>query len=233
MPRVCVFDINETLLDLSALDPLFEASFGDAGVRTEWFMEVIQSALLTTLLGDYHDFSAIGAAALEVTAARREVELVEEERRAILAGMRRLPPFPDVAESLEYLRAAGVRLAALTNNPAATVEAQLEHAGLRHFFEQVLSADAVRRLKPAPEAYRMAAERLGVGIGEIRLVACHGWDVAGALRAGCAAAFVARPGKVFSPLLPQPDVVAVDLRDAAYQILKAEGLPAARPPDRV
>jgi FMN phosphatase YigB (HAD superfamily) len=74
--------------------------------------------------------------------------------------------------------------------------AQLDHAGLSGPFELVLSADAVRRLKPAPEPYRMAAERLGVAVGEVRLVAAHAWDVAGAARAGCATDFVARPGKV-------------------------------------
>ena len=35
MPRVCVFDVNETLLDLRALDPAFAQVFGDAAVRRE------------------------------------------------------------------------------------------------------------------------------------------------------------------------------------------------------
>ena len=33
MSRICVFDVNETLLDLRALDPHFERTFGDASVR--------------------------------------------------------------------------------------------------------------------------------------------------------------------------------------------------------
>ncbi len=33
MATVCVFDVNETLLDLAALDPNFERIFGDASVR--------------------------------------------------------------------------------------------------------------------------------------------------------------------------------------------------------
>ena len=57
---------------------------------------------------------------------------------------------------------------------------ETQNSGLRDYFEQMLSADAVRRLKPAPEPYRMAAEGLGVDVGEIRLVAAHAWDVAGA-----------------------------------------------------
>jgi 2-haloacid dehalogenase len=80
----------------------------------------------------------------------------------------------------------------------------------------------VRRLKPAPEPYRMAAERTGVAIGEVRLIAAHAWDIAGALRAGCAAAFIARPGMVLDPLVDQPDIVGADLREVADQILAVE-----------
>ncbi|MCA1729839.1 MAG: haloacid dehalogenase type II, partial [Actinobacteria bacterium] len=86
----------------------------------------------------------------------------------------------------------------------------------------VLSADAVNRLKPAPEPYRMVAESIGVEIGQVRLVAAYAWDVAGAMRAGCAAAFVARPGMVLNPLFERPDVVGADLREVADGILKAE-----------
>jgi 2-haloacid dehalogenase len=37
MTRVCVFDVNETLLDLKALDAQFARVFGDANVRQAWF----------------------------------------------------------------------------------------------------------------------------------------------------------------------------------------------------
>ncbi|MDQ5828565.1 MAG: HAD-IA family hydrolase, partial [Actinomycetota bacterium] len=136
--------------------------------------------------------------------------------------MRGLPPHPEVAESLSRLRDAGLRLATLTNSTQQVAEAQMDNSGLRGYFEQLLSADAVRRLKPAPEPYHMAAEALGVGVGEIRLVAAHAWDVAGALRAGCAAAFVARPWMVLDPLVQRPDVVGADLREVADRILEVE-----------
>jgi 2-haloacid dehalogenase len=222
MARVCVFDVNETLLDLGALDPHFERVYGDAGVRRSWFLQLLQSALVATVTGVYSDFGTIGAAALEMVAEREGVYLSEEDKQEILGGMRELPPHPEVAESLERLREAGLRMATLTNSTQQIAEAQMENSGLRGYFEQILSADAVKRLKPAPEPYMMAAESLGVEIGQVRLVAAHSWDVAGALRAGCAAAFVARPGMVLDPLVERPDVVGVDLREVADRILEVE-----------
>lgn len=218
-PHVCVFDVNETLLDLGALDPHFGRVFGDAGVRRVWFNQLLQSALVSTVLDDYSDFGSIGATALTMTALRRGTELSNEDRQDILGAMRHLPPHPDVSDGLERLHAAGFRLAALTNSTAEVAEAQIANAGLHHFFEQILSADAVQRLKPAPETYRMAAERMGVDVRGMRLVAAHAWDVAGAIHAGCTAAFVARPGMVLDPLFETPDIVGVDLVDVAEKIL--------------
>jgi 2-haloacid dehalogenase len=220
--RICVFDVNETLLDLGALDPHFGRIFGDAGVRRAWFGQLLQSALVATVTDAYSDFGAIGGAALEMMAERQGVSLSDEDKLQILGGMRELPPHPEVAGSLSRLRDAGLRLATLTNSTQQVAEAQMENSGLRGYFEQLLSADTVRRLKPAPEPYRMAAQTLGVDVGEIRLVAAHAWDVAGALRAGCAAAFLARPGMVLDPLVERPDVVGADLREVADRILEVE-----------
>jgi 2-haloacid dehalogenase len=222
MARVCVFDVNETLLDLGALDPHFERTFGDAGVRRAWFLQLLQSALVATVTGAYSDFGTAGGAALQMVAEREGVGLSDEDKQRILGGMRELPPHPEVAESLDRLRDAGLRMVTLTNSTQQVAEAQLENSGLRAYFEQILSADAVRRLKPAPEPYHMAAESLGVEMEGVRLIAAHAWDVAGALRAGCAAAFVARPGMVLDPLVERPDVVGADLREVADRILEVE-----------
>src|SRR5918992_879821 len=153
---------------------------------------------------------------------RQAVGLSNQEKQQIIGGIPKLPPHPEEEENLSRLRDADIRLAALTNSTQQVADAQIDNSGLRDYFEQVLSADAVERLKPAPEPYRMAAESLGVEVGQVRLVAAHAWDVVGAMRAGCAAAFVARPGMVLNPLAERPDVVGSDLRKVADKILEIE-----------
>ena len=222
MARVCVFDVNETLLDLGALDPHFERVFGDASARQAWFGQFLALWLTEMLTGEYTNFGTIGGGALEMVAERQGVDLSDEDKQRILGDMQELPPHPEVEDALGRLRDAGIRLAALTNSTQHVADAQIDNSGLRDYFEQVLSADTVQRLKPAPEPYRMAAESLGVEIGQVRLVAAHAWDVVGAMRAGCAAAFVARPGMVLNPLAARPDVVGADLREVAAQILEIE-----------
>jgi 2-haloacid dehalogenase len=222
MTRVCVFDVNETLLDLGALDPQFERVFGDASTRQVWFGQFLTSWLTAMVTGVYEEFGTIGGTALEMIAERQGVDLSDEDKQQIVSGLQNLPPHPEVEENLSRLRDAGIRLVAMTNSTQQVADAQIDNSGLREYFGQVLSADAVKRLKPAPEPYRMAAQRLGVEIGQIRLVAAHAWDVAGAMRAGCAAAFVARPGMVLNPLFERPDVVGADLREVADRIIEVE-----------
>ncbi len=222
MSRIIVFDVNETLLDLRALDPEFLRAFGDAGVRQQWFAQLLQSALVTIATNAYTDFGTIAGAALDMVATRRGVALPPDDRAKILSGILTLPPHPEVRASLQRLREAGFRLATLTNSTQKVADAQISNAGLKDFFDAVLSADTVRRLKPAPEPYQMAAKSFGVKVNEIRLVAAHAWDVAGALHAGCAAAFVARPGMVLDPLARKPDVIGKDLREVADRIIQSD-----------
>ena len=116
MRRVQVFDVNETLLDLAAMDPHFERCFGDARVRQAWFNQLIQSALVATVTGVYSQFGQIGMAALTMIERQTGVELRDADRQAILGRLRELPAHPEVAGALGRLRAAGLRLAALTNS---------------------------------------------------------------------------------------------------------------------
>ena len=220
MKRVCVFDVNETLLDMAALDSLFERAFGDDAVRRLWFNQMLQSAFVATITEVYATFGEAAAGALKMTEERQGVEISEEDRREILGGLRDLPPHPEVPDSLDRLREAGFRLATLTNSTQEVAEAQIENAGLTDRFEKILSADTAKRLKPAPAPYRMAARTLGVPERGMRLVAAHAWDVAGALRAGCAAAFVAR--QPFDPLVERPDVFGADLAEVVDDIMAAE-----------
>ncbi len=228
MPRIIVCDVNETLLDVVALEPHFKAVFGDGRVLQEWFATVLLYSEVATLAGPYADFGSIGAAALDMTASARHIALGSADRTRILQGMLTLPAHQDVRDGLQLMRDAGLRLVTLTNSAPAAVQQQLSNARLAAFFERTFSVDSVRRFKPAAEAYRSVAESLGVPLNHLRLVAAHAWDVVGALQAGCAAAFVARPGKVLFPLGPQPDIVGPDLRSVAGQIVAAESADSRR-----
>jgi 2-haloacid dehalogenase len=126
-----------------------------------------------------------------------------------------------VRPALQILRDAGLVTAALWNNPLPVVQEQLHHVGLSQFFDEIMSVDEVRALKPAPEVYDFAVRRLRLAPGAIWMVAAHGWDIAGATRAGLRSAFVARFGQSPDPFA-LPEIIADELLTVAHTLLDRE-----------
>jgi 2-haloacid dehalogenase len=222
MTTVIAFDVNETLLDLRALDPAFEDLLGSAALRAQWFAQMLQLSFVGGLTGEYVDFSTAQNAALRMLAARVGRPVTDAQADEMVHRMDSLPPHPEVPGALRRLRQTPLKVVALVNSLGAVGEAQLTNAGVRDCFDAVISADSVRHLKPAPEPYQFVAKTLGVDISQVRLVAAHSWDISGALAAGCQAAFVARPGMVLSPIGAQPDIVEADIEAVVDRIMAVD-----------
>jgi 2-haloacid dehalogenase len=224
MNRAVIFDVNETMLDLGALDPLFARWFGDPTARKEWFAQTLHFAMTLAATREFRSFGEVGLAALGELARRRGISLPDDAATQLREALPRLPAHHDVAPALRTLRDAGLVTAALSNNPLLVVQQQLHHAGISPLFTEIMSVDQAGALKPAPEVYDFAVRRLDLPPSSIWMVAAHGWDIAGATRAGLRGAFVARPGQSPDPFAP-PEIMADDLLSIARAILAAERLP--------
>ncbi|MFN2398126.1 MAG: haloacid dehalogenase type II [Gemmatimonadaceae bacterium] len=223
---VIVFDMNETLLDMSALDSTFGRIFGDAEgaeLRKKWFRQVLELFLTATIVAEYRSFDKLTDDALRMLAAQRGTEATAAHRAMLTEAQGQIPAHRDVRPGLQRLEAAGFTLATLTNSTKKSATKLLQHAKLDELFHRVLSADDVRSYKPAPEPYMHAARELNVKPGDVLLVAAHAWDIAGALAAGCRAAFVERPEKALNPATPEPEITARDVTDLAGQIIAKYG----------
>jgi 2-haloacid dehalogenase len=175
-------------------------------------------SMTTTLSGHYVDFFTLGQGVLRMLATVRGVQISEAQVDALRHAMLTMPAHPDVEDGLTTLRDNGFRLVALTNSPPnPDGPSPLEHAGLGHLFDRQLSVDACRAFKPAPAVYVHACEQLGVTPADCMMVAAHVWDTIGAQSVGYSGALITRPGNAALPVpgLPQPTVIAADLRDLA------------------
>jgi 2-haloacid dehalogenase len=223
-PSVLVFDVNETLLDIESMAPLFDKIFGDPGVLREWFNQLVLYSMASTLSDHYADFFTLARAVLQMVADVRGVGLTDANREAIKAGMRSMPAHPDVEDGLKRLSDSGFQLETLTNSPPGQdgVTAA-DRAGLSRFFDRQFSVHASRAFKPATRLYRDVARELGAEPSSCMMVAAHPWDLIGAQSVGYSTALITRPGN--APLrvhgLPEPTLVAPDLRDLADQLARA------------
>ncbi|MDN3501622.1 haloacid dehalogenase type II [Psychrobacter sp. 5A.1] len=220
-PSIIVFDVNETLLDIDTLTPLFTRVFGKQRVLREWFAQLVLYSQTMTLSGFYTPFGELAVGALQMVADIRQVTLTDDDINEFKEIMNALPAHPDAAPALTRLRDAGFRLVTLTNSASSASPTPLEKAGLSQFFEQHFSIETVGKFKPAPDTYQLVADTLAVDTSDLCLVACHLWDTIGAQAAGCRGAFLTRPYNAMlnAPNVPVPDLTASDLSTLADLII--------------
>ena len=218
---VIVFDVNETLLDMTPLKKSVNELLGEEQGFKIWFGMLLHYSTVSNNIEEYNDFTTIASATLKMAAISMKKEVTDDEIKNALSLIKTLQTYPDVEKGLTLLKENGFRLITLTNSPDGALQAQLENSKLTHFFEQALSIDALGKYKPAPETYRWAAEKLAVTPEEMLLVAAHGWDIAGASHAGLATGFVAREGQSLYSLSKDPDFIADDILKMAEKLVAA------------
>lgn len=96
--------------------------------------------------------------------------------------------FPGVAAGLDRLRAAGVRLACITNKPTAYARELLRQKGLLDHFCAVHGGDAFARKKPDPMPLLETCREFGVAPAEALMIGDSQNDAMAAAGAGCAVA---------------------------------------------
>lgn len=219
--RWVFFDMNGTLLDPAGIADPLGGGHDERQLVEDALDEAILLAMADTLSGDYRPLAEHLAATLE-----RRLRVGGRDTSALDQALERakaMDPFPEAATALDALGNTGLRLGVLTNSPTVAAERSLEHARLRERFDAVIGTDAVGAFKPDARVYRHALESVDVRAEEACLVAAHGWDVMGAMRAGMHGAWVSRKERWLMPTLPKPDVVADDLEAAAQAIMARLG----------
>ena len=214
-----VFDVNETLLDLTTMEPTFERIFRDKGAMRLWFANFIMYSVALTMADHYVPFTDIGAAVMKMLAATQGIKIDDADKRELTEKFSTMPPHPEVPAALRKLRDAGFRPFTLTDNVLEVQTRQLKHGGIVDLFERRFSADGVKHHKPARQAYAYVERELGVEPSQLCLIACHTWDTLGAVAAGWEAALIKRVGNDLLGVGPQPQIVGDDLNVVADQLI--------------
>ncbi|MFZ0766771.1 MAG: haloacid dehalogenase type II [Bradyrhizobium sp.] len=214
-----VFDVNETLLDLETMDPIFQRIFGDRGAMRLWFANLILYSAALTVAGSYVPFTDIGGAVMKMMADVSGIKITDADKKELTDKFSTMPPHKEVPAALRKLRSAGFRLFTLTDNLLEVQTRQLTHGDIVNLFERRFSADGVKHHKPSREAYGHVEKELGTKPSDMCLIACHTWDTLGAVAAGWEAALIKRVGNDVLGVGPQPNIVGNSLDDVANQLI--------------
>jgi 2-haloacid dehalogenase len=162
--------------------------------------------------GRYVDFAQVTADSLDF--ALEALGIGDDAPRSRLLDLyTRLNPWPDAAETLRRLRAAGFATGILSNGSPDMLAPTVRHAGLADLLDAVLSVDALGIYKPAPAVYQMAVDRFGVPAAAICFVSANGWDAAGAAAFGLRVVWCNRTGQPAERLPGVPNAVIGSLAE--------------------
>ncbi|WP_334172627.1 haloacid dehalogenase type II [Sinomonas sp.] len=217
-PDVIVFDVNETLSDMSPMGQRFAEAGAPAHLARLWFATLLREGFALAAAGDAAPFGEIGAEVLTGLLEGAGVPDPAGAARRLASSVADLPLHADVPDGVRALRAAGHRLVTLTNGSAQVAQKLFDTGGIRDEFEALLSVEDAPAWKPHPSSYRYAAQQCGSREDEMMLVAVHPWDIHGAARAGLRTAWVNRNGGTYPSYLAQPELTVHSLTHLAAEL---------------
>ncbi|PWJ85361.1 2-haloacid dehalogenase [Pseudaminobacter salicylatoxidans] len=180
-----VFDAYGTLFDVHAAVRRHAGAIGPEGqlLSEIWRAKQLEYSWVRSLMGAYSDFWQLTEQALDF--AFRKVPSADRGlRQDLLDAYWHLDCYPEVPAVLQALKAAGARLAILSNGSPAMLEAAVRSAALDQVVDDIFSVDAVRRFKTDPQVYDMVTTGWRLYPHAISFQSSNRWDVAGATRFG-------------------------------------------------
>jgi len=218
-PSVIVFDVNETLSDMSPMAERFTDVGAPAQLAKLWFATLLRDGFALTAAGASRPFAELAVDALRTVLRGVDIDRdLDAAIEHVMAGFGQLPVHPDAPDGVRALRASGRRLVTLTNGSTQVSEQLFTQAGIHDQFETLLSVEDAGIWKPARAAYEYAGRVCGTDLADMLLVAVHPWDIDGAARAGLATAWIDRSGTPYPASFTRPSLRATSLIDLAQQL---------------
>ena len=212
--KVLAFDQYGTIVDMQGgltkiATPFLEAKGwkgNPSSFVTWWRRTHFENSMIDGLLDRGHTpYRQIGHRAVSNVMDRCGIEYTQSEVAWLVSEIEKLKPFPDVVAGLETLRAAGYKLAILSNGDRDMLKAAGPHIGFP--FDHVISVQEAGYFKPHFSTYAKAAEIIGADRSSILFVANHAFDCIGAKSYGMRTAFIDRRKRPFGETPHQPDLI--------------------------
>jgi 2-haloacid dehalogenase len=223
MSTTLAFDIYGTLIDTQGINQKLFDIIGEQATEfsLRWREKQLEYSFRRGLMRRYENFATCTVQALDYTDRLFSTNISITDKQALMHAYKTLPPFADVTRSLIRAEKEGFRLFAFSNGSESAVEELLKNAGIRQYFEGVISVDSLQTFKPNPDVYQYFLNKTDSQPGTSWLVSSNPFDVIGAISAGMKAAWLQRdPKALFDPWEVNPTLTLKHLSQLPELILK-------------
>ena len=221
MTTTIAFDIYGTLIDTHGVVSKLQEIIGEKAKEfsSTWREKQLEYSFRRGLMQNYVNFGVCTSHALDYTSTYYNVPLSQDQKNELLDIYRRLPAFEDVREGLTRLKDSNFRLYAFSNGSKDAVETLISAAGIREFFDGVVSVDDLKSFKPNPAVYSHFLRESGATGSDAWLISSNPFDVIGAISSGMKAAWVKRSQEaIFDPWGIDPTITVRNLYELNDQI---------------
>jgi 2-haloacid dehalogenase len=220
-----VFDAYGTLLDVDAAAREAAAEPGMEALKENWLPiakgwreRQLRYSWLCSMMGKYDDFWELTIRALDTTLEEHALASNDKVRARLLSLYSELSAYQEVPEVLANLKAAGHRLAVLSNASPSMLVKALDAAGISEWFDELLSVDVLKCYKPIPAVYQLVTERFDCKPSDVTFFSSNNWDVSGAGAFGFKTIWVNRTGVAWDNLPGKPDIIVNSISEAQLNI---------------
>jgi len=212
--RACVFDAYGTVFDVATAVNACRDEIGPEADRLNglWRDKQLAYSWLRAAQGRHADFWQVTGDALDFSLETLGIDRAGLRRRLMDLYLS-LEPFPEVADMLARLKAAGLQTAILSNGTPEMLGEVVSAANLGPLFDHILSVEAVGVFKPHPRVYQLAVDRLGMPASDIAFQSSNAWDVHAAAAFGMKVVWCNRYGQRRERLPGQPVAEVKTLAD--------------------
>jgi len=217
-----VFDAYGTLLDVDAAAREAASETGMEALKENWLPiakgwreRQLRYSWLCSMMGQYDDFWELTTRALDATLKEYALASDDKVRARLLSLYSKLSAYEEVPEVLANLKAAGHKLAVLSNASPSMLVKALEAAGISEWFDELLSVDVLKCYKPTPAVYQLVTERFECKPSEVTFFSSNNWDVSGAGAFGFRTIWVNRAGAAWDKLPNSPDKIVRTIAEGA------------------
>ena len=220
-----VFDAYGTLLDVDAAAREAAAEPGMEALKENWLPiakgwreRQLRYSWLCSMMGKYDDFWELTIRSLDTTLEEHALASNDKVRARLLSLYSELSAYQEVPEVLANLKAAGHRLAVLSNASPSMLVKALDAAGISEWFDELLSVDVLKCYKPTPAVYQLIPERFDCKPSDVTFFSSNNWDVSGAGAFGFKTIWVNRTGVAWDNLPGKPDITVNSISEAQLNI---------------
>ena len=215
-----VFDAYGTLLDVDAAAREAAAEPGMEALKDQWVAiakgwreRQLRYSWLCSMMGRYDDFWELTTRALDATLEECGLAPNKEIRDRLLSLYGELSAFDEVPGVLSNLKASGLKLAVLSNASPNMLETATKAAGIYHYFDALLSVDALKCYKPTPSVYKLVTQQFECNPTDVTFFSSNNWDISGAGAFGFKTIWVNRAGAAWDKLPGFPDKIVTTIAE--------------------